>query len=111
MPLNIQTQCNVGTSASKGYELKVVPSDNMPGEVIPEHCTENFAIISTKPTSLDEFRSPELEASLAEGLEANSSPIILVPLNLEQLVVDSTSTKKRRRRSKEAKNKVGIDAQ
>lgn len=66
MPLNIQTQCNVGTSASKGYELKVVPSDNMPGEVIPEHCTENFAIISTKPTSLDEFRSISISKVLRE---------------------------------------------
>lgn len=106
-----KTESNVSTSASKGNELKVVVlNENMPGASIIEHCTGNSTSVSAKPVPLHESRSPVIEASLVEGLEANCSPIISVPPNLEELV-DSTSAEKRKRRSMKAKNKVGIDAQ
>ncbi|KAL8100557.1 uncharacterized protein LOC141683980 isoform X2 [Apium graveolens] len=111
MPVSKQTESNVSTSASKGNELKVVVlNENMPGASTIEHCTRNSSSVSAKPVPLHESRSPELEASLVEGLEANGSPIISVPPNSEQLI-DSTSAEKRKRRSMKAKNKVGIDAQ
>lgn len=110
-PLRIPTESNFATSASKGNELKVVVlNENMPRASILDHCTGNSARVSAKPISLDESRSSELEPSLVGALEANCSPIISLPPSSEQLI-DSTSAKKRKRRSKKANNKVGIDAQ
>ncbi|KAK1385420.1 hypothetical protein POM88_023155 [Heracleum sosnowskyi] len=110
MPVRIQTESNVGTCASKGNELKVVLYEDMPGAAIIEHCTGNSTSVSTKRVPLNESRSPELEASFVEGLEGHGSPIISVPPHSEQHV-ESTSANKGKRRSKKAKDKVGIIAQ
>lgn len=110
MPVRKQTKSNVSTSASKANELKVVSNENMRGASTIEHCTGNSTSVSAKPVSVHESRSPELEASLVEGLKAHGSSIISVPPNSEQLI-ESTSAEKRKRRSMKAKNKVGIDAQ
>lgn len=87
--VGIQTISNVSTSASKGNG-PVVVNENIVKTDTQEPCTGNSSSVSAEPVSL---------------VEASATP------NLEQLFVGSTSSKKRKRKTKKAENRVGTDAQ
>lgn len=88
-PAGIQTISNVSTSASQGNG-PVNVNENIVKTETQEPCTGNSSSVSAEPVSL---------------FEASATP------NLEQLIVGSTSSKKRKRKAKKAENRVGIDAQ
>lgn len=105
-------------SDAHGVISKIIKSKKKmfcPAKVVNNPCIAQNAvnlgrqIISNVGTgaSPDEYCTGNLSGASAE-------PVTLVqasaPLNLEQLIVCSTSSKKRKRKSKEAENKVGIDA-
>ncbi|KAL8117905.1 uncharacterized protein LOC141723376 [Apium graveolens] len=68
----------------------VIVNENIVKTETQEPCTGNSSSVSAEPVSL---------------FEASAKP------NLEQLIVGSTSSKKRKRKNKKAENRVGIDAQ
>ncbi|KAK1351636.1 DRBM domain-containing protein [Heracleum sosnowskyi] len=84
--VGIQTISNV---ASKG-KGPVVVNENIVKTETREPCTGNSSSVSAEPVSL---------------VEASATP------NLEQLILGSTSSKKRKRKTKKAENSAGIDAQ
>lgn len=110
VPVGIQAGSNLVITESKGNEFEVVAVNNsMPRTALPEPCTGNSTNISATHTPLHEFRPPKAETSSA--FEAITTPIIFVPPTSEQLVVGSTSGKKRKRKNNKANKKVGVDAQ
>ncbi|XP_017215712.1 uncharacterized protein LOC108193506 isoform X3 [Daucus carota subsp. sativus] len=95
MPAGIHTGYNIRTSSSKGNELEVVPNDNMLKGASQEPCTGNSSSVTAKSVSL---------------VEASATTTLIVPSNVEPLIVGSTSSKKRKRKAKKAKHEVGINA-
>lgn len=88
-PAGIQTISNVSTSASQGSGPVIVNANIVKTET-QEPCTGNSSSVLAEPVSV---------------FEASAVP------NLEQLIVGSTSSKKRKRKAKKAEKRVGIDAQ
>lgn len=110
VPAGIQTGSNLGITESKGNEFEAVTmNNNMPRTALPEPCTGNSTNISATHMPLHEFTPPKAETSSA--FEAITTPVIFVPSTSEQLVVGSTSGKKRKRKNNKANKKVGVDAQ
>lgn len=154
IPAGIQTGYNVGSSSSKGNELEVVVNDNMLKTATQEPCTGNSSSVTAKPVSIFEaggsatlFVPPNsvklvtgltsskkrkrktknavLKTATQEPCTGNSSSVTVkpvslveasdiptfVPQNSEKLVAGPTSSKKKKRKTKKAKQKVGIDTQ
>ncbi|KAK1351635.1 putative double-stranded RNA-binding protein 4 [Heracleum sosnowskyi] len=88
-PAGIQTISNFNTSASK-WNGPVAVNENIDKTVRQEPGSGNLSSVSAEPVS---------------SVEASAMP------NLEQLIVGWASSEKRKRKSKKAENRVGLDAQ
>lgn len=104
-PMGTQTGSCLGLTASKGDELEVaVVNNNLPRTALPEPCTGNSVTISAPNVSLHEFRPSKVVTSTTS--QAITTPIEFVLPTAGQLVGDSTSGRKRKRKNK----KTGVNA-